>query len=244
MSTRNPRLRTHRTIKKALEEDRKELKVFFERSGKYPSARISEIDIAFKRAHKAVFGLCLWSHELSDFPLHQKVFLDELRSDVLQSFPMALLGFRKPVALLLRSAIEDLLRHVYYFDHKIEFEKLEKTPGSYKPMHDLWQYAKKHPRLEKTFKESQAITLLQNDHAIFSKFVHSTSTHHMNLTKSMSEIGFDAKSFEEYGSKVSTLARNIHFVLLAFCRESIDGFNPPWTSFLLDLISKDHRALL
>ena len=244
MSIRAPRLRTYRSIKKALEEDRKELEAFFEKSGVYPTSQIAEIEIAFKRAHKAVYSLCLWSHEFSDFPIHQKVFLEELRSDVLQSFPMALLGFKKPVALLLRSAIEDLLRHIYYFDHKIEFEKLEKKPSSYELMNDLWQYARKHPRLEKIFEKSNVIASLENDYAVFSRFVHSTSTFHMNLTKSMSEIGFDVEFFEKYGSNVSTLAKRIHFVLFTFCCKSIEGFNPPWTSFLLDILSKQYRKLL
>lgn len=244
MGTRTPKLRTYRTILNALEEDRKELRAFFEKGVAHRASKIAEVEVAFKRAHKSVYSLCLWSHEFSSAPIHQKVFLDELRSDILQSFPMALLGFKKPAALLLRSAIEDLLRHIYYFDHEIEFERLEKSPSSYERMNDLWQYAKKHPRLEKLFEKSKAIDLLENNYAVFSRFVHSTSICHMNLTKSLSEIGFDAEFFEDFGKKVLNLARNIHFVLFSFYRKSLVSFNPAWESFLLDILLKRHKELL
>lgn len=238
------RLRINATMNRALVEDRKELEAFFKEHSVYPDSQVAYIAAAFKRAHKAVYGLCLWSHEFVQSPIHQRVFLEELRSDILQSIQMALIGFKKPVALLLRSAIEDLLRHIYYYDHQIEFEKLEKKPSSYVKIDDLWQYAKKHPRLEKLFEKSKSVDLLENYYAVFSRFVHSTSTSHMNLTKSLSEIGFDGEFFKEYVEKVSDLAANIHFILFAFYQKALDSFSPPWKSFLLDMIPKTHRRLL
>jgi len=232
----NERLRISATINRAQEEDRKELETFFKDHSVYPISQGSELDAAFKRAHKAVYGLCIWPQEFAKSPIHQRVFLEELRSDVLQSIQMALVGFRKPVALLLRSAIEDILRHLYYFDHHIEFEKLELSSSCYEKIGDLWQYAKKHPRLAKVFAESNAIELLENEYAVFSRFVHSSSTDYMNLTKSLSEIGFEMDFFKEYANKVSALAGNIHFVLFAFYEKALVRFNPPWKSFLLDII--------
>lgn len=240
----NRRLRITATLDRTLEEDRKEIKAFFKKRSVYPDSQEADMDIAFKRAHKAVYGLCIWSHEFARSPIHQRVFLEELRSDILQSIHMALIGFKKPVALLLRSAIEDLLRHVYYYDHQIEFEKLERKPSSYVKINDLWQYAKKHPRLEKLFEKSKSIDLLENDYAVFSRFVHSSSTSHMNLTKSLSEIGFYEEFFKDYTEKVSVLAGNTHFVLFAFYEKALESFNPPWKSFLLDMIPKLYRGLL
>lgn len=118
------------------------------------------------------------------------------------------------------------------------------TPRDYVKIDDLWQYAKKHPRLEKLFEKSKSVDLLENDYAVFSRFVHSTSTSHMNLTKSLSEIGFDGEFFKKYVEKVSDLAGNIHFILFAFYQKALDSFSPPWKSFLLDMIPKTHRRLL
>lgn len=240
----NRRSRINTTINRALEEDRNELEAFFKKRSAFPDTQGSDMIIAFKRAHKAVYGLCIWSHEFAHSPIHQRVFLDELRSDALQSIHMALIGFKKPVALLLRSVTEDLLRHVYYYDHQIEFEKLEKKPSSYVKTSDLWQYIKKHPRLEKLFEKSKSIDLLENYHAIFSRFVHSSSTTHMNLTKSLSEIGFEKEFFKDYVEKVSALAGTIHFVLFAFYEKALDSFNPPWKNFLIDMIYKPYRKFL
>jgi len=238
------KLRINATMDRALKEDREELEAFFKKRSAYPDSQGADMDTAFKRAHKAVYGLCIWPDEFAHSPIHQRVFLEELRSDILQSIHMALIGFKKPVALLLRSAIEDLLRHVYYYDHPIEFERLERTPSCYEKINDLWQYVKKHPRLEKLLDESNSIELLEDDYAVFSRFVHSSSTSHMNLTKSLSKIEFDQEFFKEFANKVSVLAGNIHFILFAFYRKALDSFNPPWKSFLLDMIPKSHRRLL
>jgi len=241
---RRPRFSIDITINRALKQDREELEAFFKERSICSNSQIAEIGATFKRAHKVIYGLCVWSNEFVRSPIHQRVFLEELRSDVLQSIHMSLIGFKKPVALLLRSAIEDLLRHIYYYDHPIEFEKLEKKPSSYTRMNQLWKYAKEHPRLEELFAESKAIELLENEYAVFSRSVHSSSASHMNLTKSLSEIGFDQGFFEGYGRKVSVLARNINFVLFAFYQKTLESFNPPWERFLLDMISEGYRRLL
>jgi hypothetical protein len=237
-------LRINYTIERALEEDRSKLEAFLRERSAYPVSQGAETDAAFKKAHKAVYGLCIWSHEFSESPIHQRVFLAELRSDALQSIYMALNGFKKPAALLLRSVIEDLLRHLYYYDHQIEFEKLEKTPSSFAKSNVLWQYAKEHPRLENLFEKSRSIDLLENYHAVFSKFVHSTTTTHMNLTKSLDEIGFDKGFFIEYAGNISLLAENAHFVLLVFYQKTTGSFSPEWKSFIVNTISPTLRKLI
>jgi len=66
----------------------------------------------------------------------------------------------------------------------------------------------------------------------------------MNLTKSLSEIGFDIEFFKEYAKKILILAGITHFVLFAFYQKTLECFNPPWKNFLLEMIPKSYRRLL
>jgi hypothetical protein len=66
----------------------------------------------------------------------------------------------------------------------------------------------------------------------------------MNLTKTLSEIEFDMDFFNDYTTKVSLLAKNVHFVLFAFYQKEMAGFNPPWKSFIWDSIPALYRRVL
>jgi len=191
-----------------------------------------------------VFSFCLWPHEFEKSPLHQRIFLEELRSDVLQSFYMALTGFKKPVALLLRCAIEDALRHIFFYDHQVEFERMERTPSYYVNINELWSYIKKHPRLEELMDSTDSLNFLENYYAIFSRFVHSTTTAHMNLTKTLDQIQFDKEFFEQYSKQIINLAQNLHFILFYFYRKTLGHFDPPWKSFVLSMIPTNYREVI
>jgi hypothetical protein len=145
---------------------------------------------------------------------------------------------------LLRSTIEDALRHIFYYDHVVEFEKLEQSPSSYETMNELWQYSKTHPRLEKTFERSKAIDFLENKYAVFSKYVHSGDTSHMNLTNSLSKVEFDKQFFEEYSKEVLTLAGYLNFSLFKFYQKTIACFNPPWKNYVISMIKPSLRRLI
>lgn len=236
-----PRLRIISTIEKAREEDRKELEDFLKSRAIYPSSPNADFITSFKRAHKAVYSLCFWSNEFVNAPAHQQIFLQELRSDALQSIPLAMSGFKKPVALLLRSTIEDVLRHIYYYDHVVEFQRLEQSPTNHQKVRDLWQYAKDHPKLGDIFENSKSAGYLKNEYSILSGFVHSTGTNNMSLTKCMSEVNFENEYFKDFTDKICKLSASFNFILLEFYQQNLTHFNPQWKNYILYLIPQSLR---
>src|ERR1043165_5194810 len=79
-----------------------------------------------KRIHRATYSLILWRFRLRQLPEHSKVFIEEIASDALQILPQALMGYSKTTKLVTRGIVENCLRHIYFADHPVEFERMNR----------------------------------------------------------------------------------------------------------------------
>src|SRR5437870_9742518 len=106
-----------------------------------------------KRIHRATFSLILWRFRLTGIPQHGKVFVEEIASDALQILPQVLMGYGKTAKLLTRGIVENTLRHLYFSDHPVEFERMNRDAKWYVRMDDLFDYIKVHPLFLQTEKK-------------------------------------------------------------------------------------------
>src|ERR1700674_4341730 len=90
-----------------------------------------------KKIHRATYSLVLWRFRLRGLPDRGKVFIEEIASDALQILPQCLMGYGKTTKLLTRGIVENVLRHLYFSDHAIEFHKMNQEQKWFLTMAEL-----------------------------------------------------------------------------------------------------------
>ena len=161
-----------------------------------------------------------------------------------QSLPLALQGFAKPVAMLLRSVIENTLRHVFYFDHEVEYERSDKDAGYHMGLDDLWSYAKNHPRLVEFPGHGEFLGVLHTYYSEFSSLVHSNLQIGMTLAESLSSITFELKYIQKFSKQILDIAQSTTYLLIAFCQASDITLTPATRLLMLDIMTNRQRGLL
>jgi len=239
--SKKEKIRIENTINKALNEDYEELKNYFISKHLYSEEIDKNVKEYFKKSHKAIYLLGLWSHHFNFETTYRKIFLEEIRSDAIQSLQLSLLNLKRPVSLLIRSIIENLLKHIFYYDHIIEFERSEKEEQYYQSMDNLWSYLKNHPRLD-LYENTDVIGRLQTEYSILSRYVHSKSSKHMSLTTSLEDLSFNDEYFKKYCTQINNISIYVNFILINFYNLYLDTFEPPWKYLILNILSKELRS--
>jgi len=234
-------LRLEQTFTREIDKDREELISYFKKINIYPSKTNKSIEKNFNLCHRYIYSLCFWPHYFKEEIIYRKIFLEQLRTDALQSLYLSLLGLKKPTKLLFRSIIEDLLNHIYFYDHKIEFEKLESEYNFYINTNELWEYVDKHPRLNIVIKESDSLNILKIKYKEYSKYIHSQSVNYMDLKRTYEEVNFDVEFFNECKNNIIKIIENVNYILYIFYVINIEHFKPDWISYTIDLIPRHYK---
>lgn len=202
---------------------------------------VKNISAELKESHQIVFSFLIWDHYFEGVQSNRKVFIAELRSDSVQSIPLSLLGYKKPVALLLRGILENLLRHIYYYDHPIEFTLLE--TGHHVTVKDLLIYAKLHPKFAGNKRLIHALTEIDQLYSEISKQVHAQSLDHMQLTKALEELKFDNNFFNWYYKQLKYISALANLLLAVFHSE-YDTFDADFKRLIIRRIKKGDRCIV
>jgi hypothetical protein len=197
-----------------------------------------------RKLHTITLSLIIWDHTFRSRSPHQKYFLKETRSDCIHSLFAVFTGCRKAANLLLRGVIENVLRHLYYFDHPIEFQLIGQN-DEYLQLKDLMQYIRKHPALYKTVEETACVLdELEQTYKMASKFVHAQNLRFMQLSKALSEIAFDQRFFEWYVRKFGRVASHLNLLLILLHYEDFKAMNRDYKKVILKTMSKSNKKAL
>lgn len=178
-----------------------------------------------RQLHSAIYSLCLWSYFLDLKPRGQ-VFLDEIASESIQILPHALEGYFKTPMLLTRGIVENLLRHIYFMDHPIEFQKVNSSEKLYFTAEELFEYCRTHPAIKPLLKKFDAAGKLRTLYSELSAAIHGGKLTDMNLHRSLEEIKFDLPKFKEIVKKVAAVTESSNFLLLVIHQKRL-GIIPP-----------------
>ena len=174
-----------------------------------------------KKIHSATYSLILWRFQIRNLPDNSQVFLDEIASDALQILPQALMGYRKTTVLLIRSVIENVLRHIYFSDHIVEFQLANKQKKWYLSISDNFSYVKSHPIYSDTEIKYDSINKLQTLYDDLSSDVHGRSVSHLEMRKSLSCIKFDQEIFDLQMNLIKRCSECSNFLLLMFHKQRV-----------------------
>jgi hypothetical protein len=166
--------------------------------------------------HATTYSLLLWRFRLKGLRDCGRVFVQELASDALQILPQALMGYTKTTKLLTRGLIENALRHVYFADHPIEFQRMNADPKWYVPMSELREYALRHPLFEETEPRFPAVANLNRLYGELSGGVHGSRVDDLEMRVALNKIALSEAVLRAQTKSVRQTAESVNFLLATF----------------------------
>ena len=197
-----------------------------------------------KTIHATVYSIALWDEFLAikyadDY---KKIFVNDIKSDLVQLIPLLLMGYKKASALLLRSSIENILKHIFFFDHRIEFEQY-KFNGYFQKSEVLVNYLKTHPDINTSFEKIHIVNVLTSHYSELSEIVHGKTAISAEFFDSIRHIKFEQVFYNNFVDRIDLLVRTYNFMLSVFHKEILKELHLDKRHFILSILdTKSHHV--
>ena len=196
-----------------------------------------------RKIHRATYSLVLWRFRLKGLAEHGQVFIDEIASDALQVLPQTIMGYDKTAKLLTRGIVENVLRHVYFSDHPIEFARMNRDQKWYLSIDALFEYLKTHPVYLDVEKRFDAINKLSSLYSELSAGVHGRSVRDLEMRTALSEIAYSDHVCERQVALTERCAEAANFLLAMFHAAKMDAFQAEDRRIILQTMPARARAI-
>jgi len=216
---------------------------FLTDQGIIPAAAPAKLLENAKRIHRATFSLISWRFRLTHIPPHGKVFIEEIASDALQILPQVLMGYGKTAKLLIRGIVENTLRHLYFSDHPVEFERMNREQKWYVGMEDLFDYSKIHPAFLRTESTFDAINRLNSLYGDLSAGVHGRQVQDLEMRLALKKLVYSQPEANKQVQLVERCAESSNFVLAVFHQVRLTHFQPEDRRIILQTIPAKGRNI-
>ncbi len=177
-----------------------------------------------KRIHRATYSLILWRFRLKNLPTYGRVFVEEIASDALQILPQVLMGYGKTAKLLTRGIIENILRHLYFSDHPIEFERMNRDAKWYLAMDTLMEYPKIHPIFLESEAKFDTLHRLSSLYSELSGGIHGRTVQDLEMRVALEKIAYDQNAVRKQADLTEKCAEAVNFLLAMFHQKAVGGF--------------------
>lgn len=193
--------------------------------------------------HEACYSLILWRFRLKKLTPHAKVFIEELASDALQILPQVMMGYAKTTRLLVRGVLENVLRHIYYSDHPVEFARMNRETKWYMSIDQLCDYLKTHPEFIQTEPKFDAIAQIRSLYSDLSAGVHGRTVDDLEIRRSLQLITFDINEAKKMASFVQKAVQPSNFLLSIYQKRRLINFAGDEKSIILRSIPHHARRI-
>ena len=146
--------------------------------------------------------------------------------------------------VLVRGIVEHVIRHVYYSDHPIEFQRINLEKRWYIPIADHFTYLKTHPLYADTEKKFDAVGRLKNLHQELSLFVHGMKISHMEMRPGLRKIKLNPSIFARQADFIRCAAESSNFILAVFHRTALSKLPPDDQKVVLLTFPANARRVL
>jgi hypothetical protein len=171
------------------------------------------------------------------------VFIEEIASDALQILPQTLMGYNKTTKLLIRGIVENILRHVYFHDHPVEFGRMNRDSKWYLTKDKLFEYALIHPLFIATEPKFDAINRLSSLYSELSAAVHGRRVRDLEMRVALNRIVYVEPETEVVAGLTERCAEAANFVLAMFHRGQIMYFEGDDRRIILRTIPPRARTI-
>jgi hypothetical protein len=192
--------------------------------GLVPARPSAEMVSTARAIHAGTYSLILWRFRLRGLPDHARVFIEEIASDALQILPQVMSGFNKTTKLLIRGILENILRHIYFSDHPIEFERMNREKKWFMTIEQLCEYAKVHPIFLRTEQKFDAIGQISSLYSQLSAGVHGRTVRDLEMRIALQKIVYEQGVAAEHAESLRKCVEAANFVLGMFHREKVRAF--------------------
>ncbi len=204
--------------------DLKEVISFFKDRRVIPSSPPAPLVENLRRIHRATYSLILWRFRLSALPECGRVFIEEIASDALQVLPQVLMGYGKTAKLLTRGIIENTVRHLYFLDHPVEFEKMNRGKKWFLTMEELFDYLRAHPAFLESEAKFDAVNRLATLHSDLSAGIHGRAVRDLEMHTALKKLVYSNAAARVEADYVEKCAAASNFLLAMYHRAKLSSF--------------------
>lgn len=205
---------------------------------------LKEDDVeCIKSIHEISYSLALWSYIHKDSTNTSKYYLDEIRSDCVQAIPLLLMGYKKPTSLLIRGIIENSLKHIYFYHHPIELQRLLTEDKYYISMENYYDYLHHHPTFAEEIDKYDFLHKLRETYREYSLLVHGKKLNSLQLYKSITQINFDRTFLLKYHTDFKKIGEIINFMFVLFYKHDLDNYRRDYKDIILNNMSPRQKKL-
>ena len=184
----------------------------------------STIEIA-RKIHGCTYTLIAWKFRLGKLPTRGRIYLDEIASDALQVLPQVMSGYSKTAKLLMRGMIENTLRHIYFYDHPVEFTRINK-PGKWRvTVSAMFDFVSNHPEFFEIENKFDAVAKLSALYSELSMGVHGRSVQDLETRTALKLIKFDSDKATQDLKLLERCTAAVNFALAIFHHEKVCSFS-------------------
>ena len=214
-----------RRVVTSVSEDFREVVEYLKNSGVIPQNPSDHMMQVAKSVHENSYSLMLWRLRIKRVPENAHVYLREVGSDALQVLPQILLGFSKTTKLLVRSVAENTLRHIYFYDHPIEYSRLNRDTKWYLTIEQLIEYAKNHPAFLKTEPTHNALGEITSIYSDLSAGVHGRRSRDLELRTALRALTYSDSNAHKDAEAFKRCTQATNFLLAVFNKQQMVKFS-------------------
>jgi hypothetical protein len=157
------------------------------------------------------------TRNLTNVPEWSAPYLSQLRSDSNQVFFSVVEGIKRTIHLYERASVEDFLRYIYYFDHRVEHILLQTHPKKFQSIDFMIDWIQEYPTL-KPFREaiSENCSELTSKYAELSRTVHGTRISDHQIVESLKDLSNSQIDVTKELATIRSVYGSILFLLSAF----------------------------
>lgn len=180
---------------------------------------------SLRQLHALMFSLVFWRFRLKRIPSHSRVFLHEIGSDAIQILPQAMMGFTKPTCLLIRGIVENTLRYIYFFDHPVEFARMNREKKWFLTTEELFAYPFVHPRMVDLKAGFTPIDRLKTLYDDLSSIVHGRTVDRLEMQRALVQIRYNQTSMDTILDWAKRCTESSNFLLATFHIDQFRNFD-------------------
>ena len=172
---------------------------------------------------------------------HKRVFLKEFSSDAIHLMHTIMVGDIRAGHFYLRSAVENLWRHIYFKDHPVEYRWLESDPKYYISVEELRQYCARTDEMHDRM--GQPLQRIANGYRKLSRFVHSSQSHSLQLHGRLTTIQLSIGKLSEVVKDLRSFGRDLVLVSLVVHATEIARLPPGEERFAINFLDRPRKQL-
>ena len=209
------------------------------------AARLQEPEKAkplFRAVHKFGFVAAIVSKSIPAQRLeHKRIFLREFASDAIHLMHVLLVGDLRGGHFYLRSAVENVWRHIYFKDHPVEYRWLNSNAQYYASIEYLRNYCSKTDEIDTRLGKS--LERIATGYHNLSRFVHSSKAPSLQLQNRLASIQLSTHALRVLVKDLRSFGRDLVLLPLVLHASDFKKLHPAEEIFAINYLDKQRKQL-